>query len=182
MTDVMITSAAAEEAKIDGPADQATARDVESVVAPPEPAAPTLDESTVKLLAELGFDHVPTVEEAKAALDARRKLIREEVLFQADRKHWCEEGTRAVCANLRLHRPGSREARAVKVRATVEYTVQLTTYSAKGALHQAQGSGYLPVGTRFVGAELHSAEIHELAVDGESITLDDTLREEIING
>lgn len=158
------------------------ARLPEEVPTAAEAETPALDEATIKLLTDLGFDHVPTVEEAKAALDARRKLIREEVLFQADRKHWCEEGTRAVCANLRLARPGSRVPHAVKVRATVEYTVQLTTYSAKGALFQAHGSGYLPVGTRFVGADLHSAEIHGLTVDGEPIDLTDTLREEITNG
>ena len=180
MTDLMITSAAAEEAKteaaITDPVDRAMVLDMGGVS---KPETPALDEATIKLLTELGFDHVPTIEEAKSALDARREFVRSEVLFQADRKQWCEDGTREVCANLRLRRPGSRTEKKVTVRATVEYTVHRLAYSDRGALHSAEKSGYLPVGTRFAAGGLVSAEIHELKVDDTVIDLTDELRKEI---
>lgn len=149
----------------------------------PEPETPTLDEATVKLLTELGFDHVPTVEEAKAALEARRERVREEVLFQADRKGWCEDGTRQVCANLRVKRPGSREQRTITYRATVEVTREILSYSERGALALAKAHGYLPLGLgNFAGGELVNTEIHEIKINDTVIDLTDELREAITNG
>lgn len=154
--------------------------DIGEEVETPAPA-PVVDEQTLKLLADLGFDHIPTADEVKARLDARREEVRDEVLFQADRKHWCDDGTRQVCANLRLKRPGNREPRNIRIRVTAEYTVQMVTFSDKGALYRAVADGLLPLKDWFVGQDLHEAEIHSVTLNGTPVDLTDALREEITN-
>ena len=147
----------------------------------PAPQPPVVDEQTLKLLTDLGFDHVPTADEVKARLDARREEIRNEVLFQADRRDWCDDGTRQVCANLRLKRPGYRDEKKITIRATVEYTVDTLAYSDKGALLKVHKYGRLPLGDQFAGGRLASAEIHEVKIGDTAIELTDALWEEIRN-
>lgn len=118
--------------------------DQQMIPAPQDPPAPSIDDATKELLKRYGFDHVPTVEELRARKAQRQAEVRAEVLFQADRRNWCEDGTRTVCANLRLQRPGSREQRTI--RATVSYEVELKVHSwtDKGSLTAAMHHNYLP--------------------------------------
>lgn len=95
------------------------------------------------LLVKAGLDHVPTIEEAKAHLDARRKEIRLAVLEQADERSWCEDGTRKVCANLRLERPGSRSEKLVEVELILKVTIPVTTYTDKGVVAHLKSKGIL---------------------------------------
>lgn len=144
---------------------------------------PALDEATINQLKALGFDHVPTVEEARERLQARRAEIRDEVLFQADRRGWCEEGTREVCAGLRLTRPGIKEARTVTVRFTTTMTYVANTWTDRGALAYAAANTYLPIvnGDRLarrVGGN-GGVEVHEVKVNDTVIELTDELRGEI---
>lgn len=79
-----------------------------------------IDPKYLELLAALGFTEIPTAEQVKAKLDERRAEIRANVMEQADQRSWCDDGTRAVCANLRLTRPGKREHHDVKVQVTFD--------------------------------------------------------------
>jgi hypothetical protein len=114
---------------------------------PTEPQTPTpeLDAETIELLKKYGFDHVPTADELRDFKARRQAEIREEVLFQADRRNWCEDGTRKVCANLRVQRPGQREDRKITVQVTYEVELTVTSYTDRGAVALALSSGYLPV-------------------------------------
>ena len=85
-----------------------------------------------ELLAKTGLDHVPTIEEAKALLAARRAEIRHAVMVEADKRDWCEDGTRKVCANLRLERPGSRTNREVEVEMTLKIKTVIAAYTEEG--------------------------------------------------
>lgn len=101
------------------------------------------DAEAAELLAKAKLDHVPTVEEAKAILAARRAEIRHAVMVEADRRDWCEDGTRKVCANLRLERPGSRTERLVVVELTMKLTVPVSTYTEEGVLGKLSSKGIL---------------------------------------
>lgn len=101
------------------------------------------DAEAAELLAKAKLDHIPTVEEAKAILAARRAEIRHAVMVEADRRDWCEDGTRKVCANLRLERPGSRTERVVEVELTMKLTVPVATYTEEGVLRKLSSKGIL---------------------------------------
>jgi hypothetical protein len=115
----------------------------ETPVVEDEVTAPPLDDEAVELLAKAGLDHVPTIDEAKALLDARRREIRHAVMVEADKRNWCEDGTRKVCANLRLERPGSRAERSVEVEVTLKITHTIPTYTNEGAVAQMLDKGIL---------------------------------------
>ena len=136
--------------------------------------APTLTAEQIDMLRKLGFDHVPTVEELREAKARRQAEVREEVLFQADRKHWCEDGTRTVCANLRLARPG-------KETVTMELEVDMLTWTDRGALATAINSRILPVeGPNSGGmARYTNVSITDLTVGGTPYELTEDLRKEL---
>lgn len=117
--------------------------DPTSPLGPEVTAEPGQDDETKALLEKAGLDHVPTADEAKALLDARRKEIRHAVMVEADRRDWCEEGTRKVCANLRLERPGGRTQRTIDVEVNLTVTVPMTTYTEEGALSKLLTRGIL---------------------------------------
>lgn len=120
-----------------------TLRSNEEVVAT-EPATTTeIPEETKALLEVAGLDHVPTVDEAKALLDARRAEIRTAVLMEADARDWCEDGTRKVCANLRLARPGNRDSHEITVTMQMTLTITQSAYTPQGALARMQRGGQL---------------------------------------
>lgn len=101
-------------------------------------------EATQRLLAEAGLDRVPTIEEAKALLEARRAEIRQAVLDQADVRDWCYDGTRKVCANLRLAKPDDRKQFTFTAKIEVEVEVSHTGFTEAGAvkrLQRAYGDG-----------------------------------------
>lgn len=91
-----------------------------------------------ELLAKAGLDHVPTVIEAKELLEARRTEIRRQVLLQADARDWCLDGTRQVCANLRLTRPGDRTQHQFEVEVTLKLTVDAMGFTPEGAVSRLQ--------------------------------------------
>lgn len=101
------------------------------------------DTEAAELLAKVKLDHVPTEAEAKALLTARRQEIRHAVLVEADARQWCEDGTRKVCANLRLERPGDRTQREVELEMTVKVRTNFTTYTPEGVVKQLQQKGLL---------------------------------------
>lgn len=117
---------------------------VRDMSGPTEPQVPELDVETIALLQKYGFDHVPTADELREFKARRQAEIREEVLFQADRRNWCDDGTRKVCANLRIPRPGQREDRKVTVKVSYEIEVTISSYTDRGAVALALASGYLP--------------------------------------
>lgn len=98
---------------------------------------------TAELLAKAGLDRVPTIDEAKEILAARRAEIRHAVMVEADKRDWCEDGTRKVCANLRLERPGSRTERNVEVEMTIKVVVPVVTYTEEGVLRKLESKGIL---------------------------------------
>lgn len=105
-------------------------------------------QETAELLAKAGLDRVPTVEEAKAILDARRAEIRQAVLEQADRRDWCYDGTRQVCANLRLPKPDDRKPFSFRTRVVLELEVQHTGFTKAGAISRLErmtGDGRRPL-------------------------------------
>lgn len=117
---------------------------VRDMSGPTEPQTPELDAETIALLQKYGFDHVPTADELREVKARRQAEIREEVLFQADRRNWCEDGTRKVCANLRIPRPGQREDRKITVKVSYEVELTVASYTDRGAVALALSSGYLP--------------------------------------
>ena len=123
------------------------------------------------LAAKVGLDHIPTIDEARELLTARRAEIRKAVMVEADRRDCCEVGTRKVCANLRLERPGSRENREYEVELNLKVRVSVTSYTEEGALHRlAERSVLSP---EWVRSQLYGlkAEVTPLAVthNGEPI-------------
>lgn len=123
----------------------------EDITPAPAPAAeaetpPATDEipaETKALLETVGLEHVPTVDEAKALLDARKAEIRLAVMREADLRDWCDDGTRKVCANLRLARPGDRENHEFQVELRLVLSVTQTAYTPDGALAKLAKSGVL---------------------------------------
>lgn len=95
-------------------------------------------EATQELLAQAGLDRVPTIEEAKALLDARRAEIRHAVLEQADARDWCYEGTRKVCANLRLAKPDDRKQHTFRTTIQVEVEIGYNGFTEAGAIKRLQ--------------------------------------------
>lgn len=147
----------------------------------PEPQTPEIPEETLNQLRALGFDHIPTVEEVRERLNARRAQIREEVLFQADRRGWCEDGTRQVCANLRLTRPGERERRTLTTKVTLELEYTGLTWTERGLLTLAMTNNALPVDVsgRLFGSKVVASEVHEVKIGDQVIELTDELVKEI---
>lgn len=146
------------------------------VVTPDEPLAPPVDAEAAEaaeLLAKAGLDRVPTADEAKALLAARRAEIRHAVLVQADERAWCEDGTRKVCANLRLERPGNRTQRVATVELNLKVTMPLTTYTTEGVIAQLMSKGLLNEAWLRSQLYVREATITPLAasVDGETIDL-----------
>lgn len=139
-------------------------------VAPePEPS-----EVTAKLLEMAGLDHVPTAAEAKELLDARRAEIRQAVLMEADARDWCVDGTREVCANLRLTRPGNRENHYFEVTVTATLKVSAGGFTPEGAVAKLQRSGnFTPqnLGRNLYG-EVVSATVTPIEVNGREYRLD----------
>lgn len=102
-----------------------------------EQAQEVIDPKYLELLEKLGFTEIPTAEQVKAKLDERRAEIRAAVMEQADIRGWCEDGTRQVCANLRLPRPGRREAYVVRVPVAVEVETTVATFAPQAAIGAA---------------------------------------------
>lgn len=176
MTDLRITD----------PVDQAMVQDMGGPLGdtPPLPEpTPTLDDATIALLKRYGFNHVPTVEELREVKARRQAEVRDEVLFQADRKNWCDEGTRQVCANLRLPRPGSKEQHKVTYRVTMVMEIGLHTYTDRGALAYLVNGKMFPVeGKSFRGhGTATNVVVENVAVDGTPFELTDDLRKELSN-
>lgn len=128
----------------------------------------TLDPATIKLLKKYGFDRVPTIEELREVKARRQAEIREEVLFQADRRNWCDDGTRKVCANLRVQRPGEREERKITVKVAYEIEVTVTSYTDRGAVALALAGNYLPKEKNTNGGRVINRKIEyvDLEVNG----------------
>lgn len=99
-----------------------------------EPVQEAIDPKYLELLAKLGFTEIPTAEQVKAKLDARRAEIRSAVMEQADARGWCDDGTRQVCADLRLTRPGTRQRYTVKVPVTFEMEMAASAFTPETAL------------------------------------------------
>lgn len=143
---------------------------LDPAVAPePEPS-----EVTMKLLEMAGLDHVPTAAEAKELLDARRAEIRQAVLMEADARDWCVDGTREVCANLRLTRPGNRETHYFEVTVTATLKVSAGGFTPEGAIAKLKRAGYLKPETlaRQMSGELISATVSPVEVNGREYRLD----------
>lgn len=175
MTDLRITD----------PVDQAMIRDIESD-RPTGAPRPMLTDEQIEALKRLGFDHVPTVDELAERKAQRQAEVRDEVLFQADRKYWCDDGTRKVCANLRIARPGGKTERKVTYRVTMDVEVRAHTWTERGALAYAINSNLLPTdGGSYGGTGTGTATnvvIEGLAVDGTPFELTDDLRKEMTHG
>lgn len=92
-----------------------------------------IDPKYLELLEKLGFTEIPTAEQVKARLDERRAEIRTAVMEQADARGWCDDGTRQVCADLRLPRPGRRESYTVKVPLTFTVEVRASAFTPESA-------------------------------------------------
>lgn len=163
-------------------------RDIEAhdeiVIDAAGPVEPVTDDgipaATKALLDKAGLDHVPTVDEAKALLDARKDEIRTEVLRQADMRDWCEDGTRKVCANLRLPRPGERQTHKVQVEMTLTLTLDSTAYTAEGALARMRRGGQLSE-TWLRGhlyGEVNKLELLAATCDGEPVDVAQLKREQ----
>lgn len=97
-----------------------------------------IDAKYLDLLRELGFTEIPTADQVKAKLDERRAVTRNTVLAQADEGSWCESGTRQVCANLRLPRPGERTEHDIDVDIHLVATFRVHTFTPESALAHMQ--------------------------------------------
>lgn len=140
----------------------ATKTEIDEVVAltPPEVDTPEAIPAETKALLELaGLDHVPTVEEAKALLEARKAEIRQAVMLEADLRDWCEDGTRKVCANLRLPRPGERTTHPLEVELRLKVRVSYSAYTAEGAVEKARKAGILS--KTWLASQLYSTQVDE---------------------
>lgn len=152
----------------------------------PEPTqapveAPAIDPETAATLAKLGLDRVPTAAEAKELLDARRTEIRAEVLRQADARDWCDDGTRKVCANLRLPRPGNRERFSFQATFTVTVDIPTNAFTEAGALLRIQRQKYLTqqwLNSHLYGMTVVSAKVEPFEVNGTMVQLGDQPTEE----
>jgi hypothetical protein len=135
---------------------------------------------TLELLKSLGFDHVPTVEEIEEAWAKRREEVRQEVLFHADRRSWCESGTRQVCANLRVARPGDREEHTITARVSYDVELTVASYTKKGAIAVASYNQWLPT-ARHNGRTrtVTNIKMDGLTIDGESFEMTDELLKEV---
>lgn len=125
------------------------------------------DAEAKELLAKAKLDHVPTIDEAKELLTARRAEIRHAVMLQADKRDWCEDGTRKVCANLRLERPGSRTNRQVEIEMTLKFTVTATSYTEEGALLKLKNGGVLS--QKWIQGHLY---VQNAEIDPTAVTID----------
>lgn len=146
---------------------------------------PEVDPAIVELLKRHGFDHVPAEEELREYKARRQAEVREEVLFQADRRNWCDDGTRKVCANLRIPRPGPRETHEVTFRVTMDLTIPISAWTARGALARAYNGYNIPVEGREWHASSHRATnvvMENLMVDGQPTELTEDLRRELTDG
>lgn len=138
-----------------------------------------------ELLKRYGFDHVPAAEELQEILPRRRAEVREEVLFQADLRNWCEDGTRAVCANLRVARPGDQKYRRVTYQVTMDVEIVQSTWTERGALARALAHGGIPTeGSSPYSIPAYSGGVRNvvitnLTVDGTTYELTDDLRKEL---
>ncbi len=139
-----------------------------------EVTAPTIEEAkalldakaaeeVTTLLRQVGLGKVPTIEEAKALLDARREEIRAAVLQQADERDWCYDGTRKVCANLRLRKPDDRSYFTVKVRMVVEMTARVRGFTLDSAM-QRHVRGYSSQGISWLSARWLSRYLPDMNV------------------
>lgn len=147
---------------------------------PPTPEPQILTPEQIRTLTNLGFDHVPTVEELREAKARRQAQVREEVLFQADRRSWCEDGTRQVCANLRLQRPGSRVTHKVTYRVTMDVEIEIASWTDKGALAIGLNAARLPVdGRSYAVNRVTNPVIENLTVNGTTYELTEDLRKEL---
>lgn len=146
---------------------------------------PEVDPAIVELLKRHGFDHVPAEEELREYKARRQAEVREEVLFQADRRNWCDDGTRKVCANLRIPRPGQRETHEITFQVTMDVTLTLNAYSAKGALARAYNGHLFPVeGRQWYPSATRTSNVTmgPLMVGGQPIELTEDLRRELTDG
>lgn len=154
--------------------------------APVDPDELVIDTSTeaspedLELVAKLGLDRIPTAEEAKALLAARRAEIRHAVLVQADKRAWCEDGTRKVCANLRLERPGARTEKMVEVEMVLKVKVPVQAYTDEGALQNVVKQGVLSTASITNRLYVRSAEIAPVAVavDGNPVDVSTLILDE----
>lgn len=126
-----------------------------------------------ELLAKAGLEQPPTAEEAKALLDARRAEIRKAVLVEADKRDWCIDGTRKVCANLRLERPGDRSGHIIEVEFTVKMVMETMAYTSEGATHRLFNRSVLS--QTWLRNQLYAKDLtvtpHTLAVNSEPVDL-----------
>ena len=126
-----------------------------------------------ELLAKVKLEQPPTAEEAKALLEARRVEIRHAVLTEADKRDWCIDGTRKVCANLRLERPGDRPNRAVEVEFTVKMTMNVLAYTEEGAAQRLFHRSVLS--QKWLTNQLYASELAvtpiAIAIDGKPVDL-----------
>ncbi len=156
------TTMAADRAATPAPTTEENTKTNEEIAAP-------ANEEVITLLRQAGLTKVPTIEEAKAILDARREEIRAAVLRQADERDWCYDGTRKVCANLRLRKPEDRSRFDVKVRMEVEMTLQVRGFTLESAMHRharvysSQGSQWLS--ERWLNRYLPDVSVSKVTVE-----------------
>lgn len=155
---------------------RAMVADMEGTEAVP---APTLTAEQIDMLRKLGFDHVPTEQELREAKARRQAEVRDEVLFQADRKGWCEDGTRQVLANLRLQRPGDRGTHKIIARVTMDVEVDVAAWTERGALASAIRYRQLPTEMDQTGLRYLNVTHEGLTVDGNPYELTEDLRREL---
>lgn len=94
------------------------------------------NEPTVAPQPDQGPEYVTAVE-AQRQLNERREQVRHWVLRMADRRSWCDEGTRKVLAGLRLPRPGNRTRFMVRIPVSMVLTFQADTWTAQGAVERS---------------------------------------------
>ena len=147
------------------------------------PPTPTLTAEQIDMLRKLGFDHVPTVEELAEAKTQRQAEVREEVLFQADRRGWCADGTRTVLANLRLQRPGDKAVHKIVARVEMDIEVDLRAWTERGALAYAVSANILPTAERSADGQVSytNMSITGLKVGDTPYELTEDLRRELRN-